>query len=173
MPPRFVKEKTERDFLWKGVTEMSENAVKGLITLLFAGAAAYFRELLGPVVVLVAVMVLDYITGMAEAWAKHEMSSRVGILGIVKKVGYLCVVAVAVVADWVIREAAGKAGLDLGGINVFGLIVTVWLILNECISILENLAEIGVPLPDFLVRLIRRLKKTAEDKGGEGDPPEK
>ncbi|MBQ9413110.1 MAG: phage holin family protein [Oscillospiraceae bacterium] len=150
----------------------SENVLKGFVVLAFAGAAAYFRELLGPVAVLLAVMVLDYITGMIEAWVNREMSSRVGVVGIIKKVGYLAVVAVAVVADWVIQEAAGKAGLDAGGINLFGLIVTVWLILNECISILENLAEIGVPLPEFLVALVKRLKKSAEDKGG-GSPAEK
>ena len=151
---------------------MSENTAKGILTLLFAGAAVYFRQLMGPVAVLVAVMVLDYVTGLAEAWARHEISSRVGILGIVKKVGYLCVVAVAVVADWIIREAAGKAGLDMQGVNLFGLIVTIWLILNECISILENLADLGVPLPEFLVRVVKRLKKSAEDKGGGGLPPE-
>lgn len=36
---------------------------------------------------------------------------------------------------------------------------------NECISILENISEIGVPLPPFLMRLIQKLKKTTEDKG--------
>ena len=48
---------------------------------------------------------------------------------------------------------------------MFGLLVTVWLIFNECISILENVAEIGAPMPPFLVKLIGKLKKTTEDKG--------
>ena len=38
-------------------------------------------------------------------------------------------------------------------------------ILNECISILENISEIGVPLPAFLLKLIEKLKKTVEDAG--------
>ena len=45
--------------------------------------------------------------------------------------------------------------------------MTIWLILNECISILENISEIGVPLPSFLVALIQKLKKTTENKGEE------
>jgi phage-related holin len=45
--------------------------------------------------------------------------------------------------------------------------VTIWLILNECISILENISEIGVPIPAFLVTLIQKLKKTTETKGEE------
>ena len=54
-----------------------------------------------------------------------------------------------------------------GGFFFFGLLVTIWLILNECISILENISEIGVPLPSFLVALIQKLKKTTENKGEE------
>ena len=47
------------------------------------------------------------------------------------------------------------------------MVVTIWLLLNECISILENISEIGVPLPPFLVSLIQKLKKTTEVKGEE------
>ena len=49
------------------------------------------------------------------------------------------------------------------------MIVTIWFIINELISVLENLAEIGIPLPKFLVSIVKRLKvvvenKTTEDK---------
>ena len=37
---------------------------------------------------------------------------------------------------------------------------------NECISILENISEIGVPLPAFLLKLIDKLKKTVENTEG-------
>ena len=43
--------------------------------------------------------------------------------------------------------------------------MTIWLVLNECISILENISEIGVPLPAFLMKLIEKLKKTVENTG--------
>ena len=122
--------------------------------------------LLAPVLVLVGVMVLDYATGLADAWAAGELSSRTGLRGIVKKLGYLVAVGVAVVADWVIGTAAGTAGAEPGGVYVFGLLVTVWLILNECISILENLSRLGVPLPAFLKKVVERLKNNAE-AGGE------
>ena len=80
-------------------------------------------------------------------------------------------VVVAIVADWVVQTAAGQLGVDFGGFFFFGLLVTIWLILNECISILENISEIGVPLPAFLVALIQKLKKAAEEKGEEGQRP--
>lgn len=151
---------------------MKENVFRAALTVILAGAAAYFRQLVGPLIVLVVVMIADYITGMAAAWATGTLSSRVGVLGIIKKVGYLFVVGVAVVVDYVITFAAENAGADLAGFHIFGLLVTIWLILNECISILENLSEIGVPLPGFLVAIVRKLKKSTEQAGDEQAKPE-
>ena len=144
---------------------MKENTLKAVIAVTLAGAMTYLRELAIPVAILALVMAVDYISGMVRAWVKSELSSRVGIIGIVKKVSYLLGVVVAIVADWVVMTAAAKIGVDLGGFYFFGLLVTVWLILNECISILENISEIGVPLPAFLLKLIEKLKKTVEDAG--------
>ena len=71
----------------------------------------------------------------------------------------------AIVADWVVQVAGAEIGVDFGGFYFFGLLVTIWLVLNECISILENISEIGVPLPAFLMKLIEKLKKTVENTG--------
>ncbi len=145
---------------------MKENVFKGLTAAALSAVGAYFRKLLGPVAVLAAVMVLDYATGLAHAWEAGELSSGTGLRGIVKKLGYLVAVGVAVVVDWIVQTAAAGAGADLGGFYAFGLLVAVWLILNECISILENLSELGVPLPAFLRRIVEKLKNNAE-AGGE------
>ncbi len=143
---------------------MKENVLKGVVTVILAGAAAYFRQLLGPLIILAIVMVADYITGMAAAWVTGTLSSRTGVLGVVKKIGYIFAVGVAIVVDYIITFAAENVGAELG-FHIFGLLVTVWLILNECISILENLAEIGVPLPGFLIAIVKKLKKSTEQAG--------
>ena len=66
--------------------------MKDLIHILFAGAmgalAAYFNILAVPLVVLVAVMLIDWVTGLAGASATGKLSSRVGVVGILKKVCY-------------------------------------------------------------------------------------
>lgn len=144
---------------------MKENLIKGALAALLTGAALYFRQLFTPVIILLIVMVIDYVTGMIQAWASATISSRIGVMGIVKKVGYLFAIAVAVVVDYIIMTAATGAGVDLQGFYAFGLLVTIWLILNECISILENLSEIGVPLPGFLMAIVKKLKKTTEKTG--------
>ena len=144
---------------------MKDNVWIALLSAVLAAGAAYLRELIVPAIVLAAVMLADYVTGLTRAWVTKQLSSRIGVLGIVKKVAYLFVVGVAIAVDYVVQFAAGKAGLDFGSVYFFGLLVTVWLILNECISVLENLGGIGVPLPGFLTAMIGKLKKTAETRG--------
>ena len=142
--------------------------MKEFFQLLIAGAlgalAAYFNVLLIPLVVLAIVMVIDYVTGMAGAAYSGKLSSRVGVLGILKKAGYLALVAVGMVADYLIGSALLKIGIDLQINYCFGMIITVWLIINELISILENLGELDVPLPGFMVNIIKSLKNKVEER---------
>ena len=144
---------------------MKANLIKGALAALIAASAAYFRALLGPVLVLALVMASDYVTGVLAAYRTGALSSRTGLLGILKKLGYLFCVGVAVTVDFTVRSAGARLGYDLGGFCAFALLVTVWLILNECLSILENLTEIGVPVPGFLRAVVERLKGSAEETG--------
>jgi toxin secretion/phage lysis holin len=149
---------------------MKANLIKGALAALIAASAAYFRALLGPVLVLALVMASDYVTGVLAAYRTGALSSRTGLLGILKKLGYLFCVGVAVTVDFTVRSAGARLGYDLGGFCAFALLVTVWLILNECLSILENLTEIGVPVPGFLRAVVERLKGSAEETGEEKAP---
>ena len=133
---------------------------------------AYFNALLIPIVVLVAVMVIDYISGMTSAKRTGELSSRLGVMGILKKVGYLALVAVGMVVDYLISSALVHVGVHIQINYCFAMIIIIWLIVNELISILENLGEIGVPIPDFLRKSIKKIKDSVENKAGEGDEHE-
>lgn len=57
---------------------MKENAIKAVLAAALGALASYGTQLIVPAIILVAVMVLDYITGMAKAWQAGELSSRVG-----------------------------------------------------------------------------------------------
>lgn len=142
--------------------------MKEFFHLIIAGAlgalAAYFNVLMIPLVVLAVVMVIDYVTGMAGAAYSGKLSSRVGIMGILKKAGYFALVVVGMVADYLISSALLKIGIDLQINYCFGMIITIWLIINELISILENLGELNVPLPSFLVNIIKTLKSKVEEQ---------
>ena len=143
------------------------NKTEGVIlnTSLSAALAAllcYLDIMAVPVIVLCAVMVLDYLTGMASAWKSKELSSKKGVNGIIKKIGYLALVCVGMGVDWLISSGLRQIGVEWEHTIFFGVLVTVWLIINELISILENLKKLGVPLPGFLTVLVRRLKITTE-----------
>ena len=141
--------------------------LKSVSAAAVAGVGVYFHQLSFPFVLLVCVMLLDYASGMARAWYKHELSSKIGLRGIDKKLCYLFAVAVAVTADMVLQIAAESATIDLTGCYFCALLVMVWLTLNECISILENVSDIGVPVPAFLLAVVKRLKQSAEKKTGD------
>lgn len=144
-----------------------ENFWKAVIATASAALMAYFKQLIIPISVLIAVMLCDYITGMTAAWITKEISSRKGIQGIVKKVFYLMIVAVGMGIDYLITMLGSKLGMTMEINFMVGLLVTVWLIINELISILENSGRIGVPLPEFLMKLLERLKQTTEKKAEE------
>ena len=144
---------------------MKENIIKSTIAIALAGLGAYFNIILIPLLILIFLMVCDYATGMTQAWITKTVSSRLGIVGIVKKVCYMFTVAVAIVVDWIIQSALTQAGVEFThSVFLFGMIVIVWLIINELISILENLAKVGVPLPMFLISAVKKLKVTVENK---------
>jgi toxin secretion/phage lysis holin len=146
---------------------MKETSLKALLAVIAGGVAAYFNVLAIPLAVLMVAMAVDYISGMTKAWVTGELSSRVGVLGIIKKVGYLTVICVAAIVDWLLMSGLHKVGISVGMDFCFGVMCTIWFIINECISILENLAVIGVPLPRFLTAMIKRLAAVVDEKGDE------
>lgn len=143
---------------------MKMNFLQTIFTAVSAAIVAYLNILLVPLIVLIVVMIIDYLSGMAQAYVSHTLNSRIGVIGILKKVGYLATVAVAIIADYIISEALILLGTDIKLSYYIGLVVTIWFIINELISILENLAEIGTPIPKFLTKIIKRLKVTVEKK---------
>lgn len=147
---------------------MKENVLKATISAALSVVIVYFNELLIPMTILVAALSIDYITGMVKAWMTASLSSEVGFKGIVKKMGYLLVVCVGMGIDWLVYTTVTTAGVEMRALLLFGMLACIWLIINELISILENLTIIGVPVPSFLFKIIEKLKKSAEDKADRG-----
>lgn len=144
---------------------MKEKTWRALIAAVLGGLSAYMRLMFVPLVVLIAVMIVDYMSGMLKAWALEELSSKVGLRGIVKKLSYLMLVCVAGVVDWLVWSGLRQVGITLDFGFCFGLMVTVWLIINELISIMENLDALKVPMPPFLRSIVKHLKNAVEVKG--------
>lgn len=97
--------------------------------------------------ILITVIVLDYITGVFKAIYNKKINSSVGLKGIIKKLGYLIVVAVAVILD----KIAGNTG-------AIRTLVIYFFVANEGISILENWGGMGLPLPQKIFDMLEQLK---------------
>ena len=57
-------------------------------------------------------MVVDYVTGMAKAYMASQLSSRIGLRGILKKLCYMAMVAVGAALDYLLTGALAQAGID-------------------------------------------------------------
>jgi toxin secretion/phage lysis holin len=141
---------------------MNENIIKGVFSAMLAAFTVYLGQIALPAFVLLAVMTADYITGMVKAWITMQISSRIGIAGILKKLCYLIVVCSGMAVDYIFTSALAGVGFDYGEAFSFGILVIIWLIINELVSILENLSTIGIPLPGFLKKIIGKLKQTVD-----------
>ena len=137
--------------------------VQAAFAAAISAATCYLGIVAVPIVVLLIAMIIDYVTGMMSAWLNSELSSKKGIKGIVKKISYLALVAVAMIVDWLIFQVLQQINVDLHYSVFFAVLVTVWLIINELISVLENLSRMGVPIPNFLKKIIDRLKNTVDE----------
>lgn len=135
---------------------------KAFISAAASALLCYLQAMLIPLVILVVVMTADYISGLIKAYIKNELSSRIGKIGILRKLSYFLVIITAAVCDWLIFKGLRLVNVEIRLTYYMGVLVTVWLIINELISILENLGAVGVPLPGFLQKLISRLKQTVD-----------
>lgn len=144
---------------------MKDKTWHSLIAVALGGLSAYMRLMFVPLVILIVVIIIDYMSGMLKAWGNDELSSKAGLKGIIKKLCYLMLVCVAGVVDWLLWSGLRQVGVTLDFGFCFGLIVTIWLIINELISILENLEALHVPMPRFLKNIVKHLKSAVETKG--------
>lgn len=100
--------------------------------------------------VLVALMCIDFITGLAHAAVERELDSKACARGIMKKVFILALIAVAHMVDSVMGTAVVMTAAEF------------FYIANEAMSIIENAGRAGLPVPEALKNVLKQLN----EKGG-------
>ncbi|SFC63967.1 phage holin family protein [Clostridium uliginosum] len=131
-----------------------ENIFKTII----ATVGTWFTWLFGTwdtaIGVLILFMILDYATGFLRAFINKELSSNVGLKGIARKTVIFVVLIVAVALDRL---------LDTGN-WLFRTMVCYFYIANEGLSLLENCAGLGLPVPDKILDALSQLKDGEKKK---------
>lgn len=97
---------------------------------------------------LLVAIAIDYISGLIKAYNTKTLSSSIGFRGILKKVGVLIIVMLAVLVD--------RVTINNGGVRT---LVIYYFVANEGLSVLENLAEAGLPIPKTLKNALKVIKK--------------
>lgn len=103
--------------------------------------------------VLIAFMVLDYITGVIVAYVNKTVDSEIGFKGLAKKLFIIIILIAAVCLDRLLNNDGW----------VFRTLVCYFYIANEGISLLENAGNLGLPVPNKLKEALEQLNKDEEN----------
>ena len=132
----------------------------GFIQLVFAGIGGWLGWFLGGcdglLYALLAFVVIDYITGVMCAIVDHTLSSTVGFKGICRKVLIFALVGIGHILDTQV----------IGSGSVLRTAVIFFYISNEGVSLVENAAHLGLPIPEKLKAVLEQLHDRSE-KGGD------
>ena len=130
------------------------------IQLAFAAVGGWLGYFLGGcdglIYALIAFVVIDYITGVMCAISDKTLSSEVGFKGICRKVLIFLLVGIGHIVD---AQVIGSGGVLRTAVIFFYLS-------NEGVSLIENAAHLGLPVPDKLKAVLEQLHDRAE-KGGD------
>lgn len=125
-------------------------AIKSAFALLGGLLGTLFGGLDGFLITLLVFMLLDYISGVILAIVQKKLSSKIGFKGILKKVMILILVAVGTILD---------KNILVDGAFIRTLIIFFY-IANEGISLVENAALLGLPIPEQLKEVLEQLRNT-------------
>ena len=121
----------------------------------FAGIGGFMGWFLGGLdgflYALLMFVVIDYATGLMAAFVQKKVSSEVGFKGICKKVAIFCLVGIGHVLDTQVIQNG----------SVLRTAVIFFYLSNEGISIIENVALIGLPVPKKLKEVLEQLHEEA------------
>ncbi len=154
---------------------MKELSAARILAASITGAVAAWTGQVWPLVLMVmAAMMLDYFTGMLAAAYNREWESKKGRKGIIRKVSLLFTFALGLLLDTSIPFLVTKGfGVALPVNLPFGMIVAAWIVINEGISMLENVCRINPEAaPKFLVKLLKSMQQEIEQQGADSNKGE-
>ena len=125
-----------------------DNIFKQIMAAICTLLSFLFGDMEGLMVALIALIILDYISGVIAAAVEKRLSSEVGAKGIAKKIFMLLIVALANIVDINV----------IGEGHILKTVTVVFYICNECISLIENAGRIGVPVPKKLLDVLEQLR---------------
>lgn len=145
------------------------NVIGGVVmTALTAALGKYWFLFVG----LLICNIVDWVSGWMKSRMKGESCSKVGAIGAMKKVWYWVVIGIAFFVGFSFQQMGQTIGVPLDFMHFVGWFTLANYLVNEIRSILENLVEMGVPVPVFLVKGLKIAAEkidAAANIGGDED----
>ena len=137
------------------------NVLYGLIATVMTALLGQYWFLFAGFMIL---NVVDYFTGLAKARRLKQESSSVGAWGVLKKVAYWLVIGVAFFISSAFVQMGEIIGINLSFTILLGWFTLASYLVNEIRSILENLIEMNVNVPPFLIKGLAVTQKLLDAK---------
>lgn len=118
----------------------------------------YYSTIVPLFICLIIVMAIDYITGVTSAFMQNNLNSKIGLHGILKKTGNIAAIVVGACLDYFLLYVGSYYGVELN--MPFCILIASFLLVNEFISILENLDQMGINLPPIVKKMLEKISKT-------------
>lgn len=142
-----------------------DKEVKAVITVVFATLSSLLGILAMPVLLMVASNIVDYVTGlMAARYRGQDIKSYKAFHGVAKKISMWLLVIVGALMDALLSFAAEQVGIKLPMDCLVACVVCVWIICTELISILENIRDIGGPVPSWMEPIAESIRDQIDEK---------
>ena len=143
-----------------------DNSSKWLISIICGTVATFFQQY-GLLIMFVSLaIVFDCITGLIKAKAIGEgLTSQKGWKGFWKKISLLVGLFFGIFLDYAVPLLFARAGLTLGVDLPFALIICCYIVLNESISVCENLYLINPNImPKWIIKLLKGSKSRLDEE---------
>ena len=131
---------------------MAENVIKVTGASIISGLTYLLGGWDMAIEVFCIMVVLDYLTGIMKGITTKNLSSYIGLKGIFKKICLFILIAVAVQLEKLTNQP-----------ETIHVLLCYFLVVNEAISILENVKAMGITVPNFLTKYLERLKGKEDD----------
>lgn len=133
--------------------------------IILGSIASWFSEVWVFIALTLIAMMLDYVSGILAGRANEGLNSQKALKGLYKKSGIFILLCLGLFLDGTVNS------FMMDSVEFFHApftvpiahIVTMWIIVTEAISICENLERVGVPIPKWMIKMLRKTQQKMDD----------
>lgn len=138
--------------------------IKWAVSVLLGFLGSFTQQYSLMILLVCIAIVFDFLTGLVKAKIEEKISSQTGTKGFFKKISLLVCLFFGFFLDYAIPYMLSCVNISLAYDTPFGMIISFYIVLNECISIAENLYACNPDImPKWIVKFLLQAKNKIDD----------